>query len=214
MLITTVQLQFYIDQRLIGEFLSVSDEGTPVDPATFSTNAQLLAWIEAASQEVISACSRANMYTPQEVVSLAGDQIGGMLPTALPGTTTVAQSPANLLPITQSHAIVVPGIGEDLRRTVAALTFGPMLDVRKFATEDYTKLLGAFNTAQAKLEAITQGNRIWQVPGAALAGLPGVAVLGQNSGPFAINRQVGLWGNMALPGCGGFGGYDGYGGDW
>jgi hypothetical protein len=216
MLITTTQLQYYIDQRLIGEFLQDADTGVPVPSNQFATNPTLLALMEAASQELIAACFRANMYTVNEIVSLAGDQVGGMLPTALPGTTTVAQSPANLLPITQTNAIVIPGIGEDLRRTVAALVFGPLLDRRKMAIEDYTKLLGAYNNAQAKLQQITQGERIWQVPGAALAGLPSVAVLGQNSGPFAINRQVGLWGNQALPYGGCYGDYEGgsFGGIW
>src|ERR1700733_4392212 len=209
MLITTTQLQYYVDSRLIGEFLSDQDTGVPVPQDQFSTNANLLALIEAASQELISACYRATMYTPQEIVSLAGDQIGGMLPALVPGTVAVSQDPANLLPITQTNAIQIPGIGEDLRRTVAALTFGPLLDRRKMAIDDYEKLLGAFNKAQAKLEAITQGERIWQVPGAALAGLPGVAVLGQNSGPFAINRQVGLWGNLAFPAGGSYGAFEG-----
>lgn len=203
MLMTTTQLQNYIDVRLLQQYTSDSVGGVPTPVNMLATNTFLLAILESASQDVISACLRANTYTVNEIVSLAGDQIGGTLPQAANGTITVSQDPVNLVPITTSMAIEVPGIGEGLRTCVAGLVWGKLLDRRKLAVEDFDKLAGSYIEADKMLQRITLGERIWQVPGAPQAGLPGVTVLGQNAGPFQISRQVGLFGRLARPWWGG-----------
>jgi len=198
-LITSTQLQSFIDVRILCEYLSDSDNGTPVLASSLPTNQYLSDIIESASQDLISACQRAGMYSVNQIVSLAGDQVGGMLPVPTPGTTTVAQSPANLVPITTSKAIIVPGIGLDLRRVVAGLVCGLLIDRRKLNGDVPENLARCYKYAQDKLQQITLGERIWQVPGADVAGQPGVQVLGGGAGPYAIAAQVGLWGNQATP---------------
>lgn len=199
MLINTTQIQSYIDVRLLCEFTSDDPGGVPTPQNQLATNQNLIDVIESASQDVISAVFRARQYTINEIVSLAGDQLNGYLPVPVPGTVTVSQDPANLVPIATSGAIQIPGIGADLRRVVAGLAWGYLLGRRELAADSYEKLAGAYTVAQAKLQQLTLGERIWQIPGADSAGLPSVQRLGSRTGRRNIARKVRLWGNLALP---------------
>jgi len=223
-LISTAQLQTYIDQRLIAEYLSDLDTGVPVPVANFSTNTILLNLIESASQDVISAVNRANQYTIDEIVSLAGDRVGDTLPlisatlpfvpSAPPAPQTV-ESPFYLVgPVgspyyTPNNSYSYPGIGEGLRSCVSGLIWGKLLDRRKLASDDYERLANSYKIADSMLQRLTLGERVWFIPGdgAAQAGLPSVVVLGACA-PCQIATKIGLWGRSALYPYGGYGGFD------
>lgn len=187
-LLTAVQWGYYADTRRLYEY--ASDTGTPLSAAAFAASALVAEIIAAAEQEVISACLVGNRYTVDDLTVLAADNVGG----SVTGGTEFGGGSV-------TGGTTVTGVGAKLRRLVAEVAWGLLLNRRKVSANDFAALAPGYKEAQDQLELLRLGERIFPIGGVPEAGLPSVVALGEDAWQSrrTIASQIGLFGDIACP---------------
>ena len=186
-LLTAEQFVFYNDMNRVRELLSDDPDGEPIEEAQLDSDQTLEEMINSAEQEVMSACQVGKRYSIEDLVSLSKDKAGG--------TVTLSGGIYSV-----SGGTTIDGVGAKLRRLVAKIAWGQLVERKGFTGSEFAKMAPGYKTAMADLEQLRLGERIfWSVTGVPEAGLPAVEPLGVDAVTTGgtISSKVGLFGNIA-----------------